>query len=105
MNRDDIDPELETDFLKRRLADLQDTHPRDGTLSANLLQVLDYRKTVIRNELQARNMVIALGYTFSREGHDGLPRFEGGLRQFVEDRTLSPEHAAAVTAQASGIWS
>lgn len=102
MNRDDIDPEFEADFLKRRLADLQNTHPHEGMLTANLLQALDYRKTVIRNELQVRNMVIALGYTLSRDGRNGLPKFEGWLRQFVKDGALSAEHAAALAAQASG---
>ena len=104
MTVDNIDPDFEANFLKQRLADLHRTHPGEAALIAGILQALDYQKTAVRNELQVRGLVIALGYTLSRKGATGLPGVEGWLGQFVKDGALSAEQAAAFTAQAEAIY-
>ncbi|WP_460118995.1 hypothetical protein [Pseudomonas sp. S2_C03] len=104
MTVDNIDPSFEADFLKKRLSDLHQTHPGEATLTAAILQTLDYQKTIIRNELQVRGMVIALGYKLSKKRASGVPGLKGWLAQFVKDGALSAEQAAAFTAQAEAIY-
>lgn len=104
MTVDNIDPGFEANFLKQRVADLHQTHPGEAALTADILQVLDYQKTAIRNELQVRGMIIALGYKLSHKAAGGLPSLNGWLSQFVKDGALSAEQAAAFTAQAEAIY-
>ncbi len=104
MTFDNIDPDFEANFLKQRVADLHCIHPGEAALIAGILQALNYQKTVIRNELQVRGLVITLGYTLSRKGATGLPGLEGCLSRFVKDGALSAEQAAAFTAQAKAIY-
>lgn len=61
MVHDDVASEFEANVLKQRLANLHDTHPEGARLFADILQTLDYEKTTMRNALQVRAMVIALG--------------------------------------------
>lgn len=101
---DNIDPVFETNFLKQRLEDLHRTHPGEAALVSDILQALDYQKTVMRNELQVRGMVIALGYKLSRKGASGISGLEGWLAQFVKDGALGAEQASAFTVQAEAIY-
>jgi len=105
MTHDDAPPEVEANVLKQRLADLHDNHPGEARLIADILQTLDYQKTNMRNALQVRAMVIALGYTLSQKGASGLPGLRSWLGEFVNQGALSPEQAATFTAQAESIWS
>lgn len=104
MTHDDAAREVEAKVLKQRLADLHDTHPGEARLIADILQTLDYQKTTMRNALQVRAMVIALGYTLSQQGASGLPGLKSWLGEFVSQGALSPEQAADFTAQAESIW-
>jgi hypothetical protein len=100
---DHIDSDFEASFLKQRLADLHGTHPAEAALTANVLAALDYQKTAVRNELQVRGMVIALGYTLAQQPAHGLSGFSGWLGQFVKDGALSAKQAATFKAQAEAI--
>lgn len=103
MTHDDVAPEFEAKVLEQRLDDLHDTHPGEAKLIADILQTLDYEKTTMRNALQVRAMVIALGYTFSQQGESGLSGLKSWLGDFVNQGALSPEQAATFTAQAQAI--
>lgn len=104
MTVDNIDPDFEADFLKQRIVELHRTHPAEAALIANILEAMDYEKTAIRNELQVRGMVVALGYTLAKKADGGLIGLNAWLRQFVKDGALTAERAAAFTAQAETIY-
>lgn len=104
MTVDNIDPDFEARFLKQRMTELHRTHPAEAALIATILEALDYQKTAIRNPLQVRGLVIALGYTLAHKAASGLPGLNGWLGQFVKDGALSAEQAAAFTAQAEAIY-
>ena len=99
---DTIDPDFEANFLNQRLAQLHEAYPAEATLIANILAALDYQKTLIRNELQVRGMVIAGCSKFAKTGADQAA-WAGLLQQFANQGALSADQAVELQRQAAAI--
>lgn len=105
MTADTIDPGFEANFIKERLADMQRSNPAEAAIVQGIMDALDYQKAVIRNELQLRNMLLALGGQLVRRSEDSLPRLQGWLAQFVKDGALTSDQAMSFVHQAEAIQS
>ncbi|MFJ3154053.1 hypothetical protein ACIPIX_07910 [Pseudomonas protegens] len=105
MTADGIDPDFESNFLNQRLADMHRNHPAEAAITQGILGALDYRKVSIRNELQLRGMVLALGSQLAQRSENSLPSLQGWLAQFVKDGALTADQAQHYMAQARALQS
>ncbi|MCS4261070.1 hypothetical protein EDF83_0624 [Pseudomonas protegens] len=103
MNGDGIDPDFEARFLSQRLADMHRNHPAEAAITQGIMGAIDYRKACIRNELQLRGMVLALGSQLAKRSENSLPKLQEWLAQFVKDGALAADQAQHFMAQARAL--